>query len=230
MNTDPACAGGGELLHVDCDYRLVLDNLMDLTHETFLHGSSIGNDAVAESPFTVEHTDTTVTVRRWMRGITPPPAILAEMRHRFADYDGGPIDRWQIIRWHAPATIVIDAGVAIADTGAEQGDFTWATRGYVVNTITPETDRTANYFWLRLRDHSLEDEEFTRAQVELVHSVFEEDRAMLDAQQNAIDAHPRYAFYNLNIDAGGMWVRRLLDRLIGTEADRVGNRAIAGNR
>jgi phenylpropionate dioxygenase-like ring-hydroxylating dioxygenase large terminal subunit len=225
MTSDPAFAGGGERLHLECDYRLVLDNLMDLTHETFLHGSSIGNAAVAEAPFTVEHTDTSVTVRRWMRGIPPPPAVLTELSHRFpGHYDGGPIDRWQVIRWLAPSTIVIDAGVAIAGTGAEDGDLTWATRGYVVNTISPETDHTANYYWLRLRDHSLDDEGFTAAQVKLVHGVFEEDRAMLNAQQKAIDAHPRYAFYNLNIDAGGMWVRRILARLVEAEAELVGVR------
>ena len=30
-----------------------VDNLMDLTHETFVHGGSIGNEAVAEAPFDV---------------------------------------------------------------------------------------------------------------------------------------------------------------------------------
>jgi phenylpropionate dioxygenase-like ring-hydroxylating dioxygenase large terminal subunit len=52
-----------------CDYRLVVDNLMDLTHEAFVHGSSIGNRAVAEAPFEVTHTDATATVTRWMLDI-----------------------------------------------------------------------------------------------------------------------------------------------------------------
>ena len=66
-------AGDGKTIHVKCDYRLVVDNLMDLTHETFVHGGSIGNDAVAEAPFDVIHGDKTVTVTRWMRGIEAPP-------------------------------------------------------------------------------------------------------------------------------------------------------------
>ena len=49
-NDDPHWAGDGKLIAVKCDYRLVLDNLMDLTHETFVHGTSIGNHAVAEAP------------------------------------------------------------------------------------------------------------------------------------------------------------------------------------
>ena len=50
-----------------------------------------------------------------------------------------------------------------------------------------------------------------------VHGVFGEDEAMLKAQQSAIDANPDYEFYSLNIDAGGMWVRRILDRMLAAE-------------
>ncbi len=121
--TDPGWAGDGELLHLECDYRFVLDNLMDLTHETYVHGTSIGQASVAESPFTVEHTEDTVTVTRWMYGIDPPAAFLPELQMRFPAYDGSPVDRWQIIRWAAPSTIVIDVGVALPGTGADRGDF-----------------------------------------------------------------------------------------------------------
>ena len=72
-NDDPAWAGDGKTIYAKCDYRLVVDNLMDLTHETFVHGSSIGNDAVAEAPFDVNHCERYATVTRWMKDIEPPP-------------------------------------------------------------------------------------------------------------------------------------------------------------
>ena len=50
-----------------------------------------------------------------------------------------------------------------------------------------------------------------------MHGVFGEDEAMLIAQQEAIDANPDYEFYSLNIDAGGMWVRRILERALAAE-------------
>ncbi len=223
--TDPGWAGDGELLHLECDYRVVLDNLMDLTHETYVHGTSIGQASVAESPFTVEHTEDSATVTRWMHGIDPPAAFVPELKMRFPGYDGSPVDRWQIIRWAAPSTIVIDVGVALAGTGADQGDYSQAVRGKVIDAITPETDATTNYFWLRMRDHSLEDDEFTATHRAMVSSIFEEDRAMLNAQQIAIDAHPGYDFYNLNIDAGGLWVRRLIDRLAGHQSGQYSSAA-----
>ena len=50
-----------------------------------------------------------------------------------------------------------------------------------------------------------------------MHGVFGEDEEMLMAQQEAIDANPDHEFYSLNIDMGGMWVRRILERMMQAE-------------
>jgi hypothetical protein len=39
----------------------------------------------------------------------------------------------------------------------------------------------------------------------------------LSAQQKAVNKHPRLPFYNLNIDAGALWARRMIDRMLATE-------------
>ncbi|CAM5615514.1 Vanillate O-demethylase monooxygenase subunit OS=Streptomyces violarus OX=67380 GN=FHS41_001091 PE=4 SV=1 [Streptomyces violarus] len=39
---------------IDCDYGLLVDNLLDLSHETYLHGGYIGTPEVAETPITTE--------------------------------------------------------------------------------------------------------------------------------------------------------------------------------
>ena len=41
-HNNPEWAFGGGLYHINCDYRLMVDNLMDLTHETYVHANSIG--------------------------------------------------------------------------------------------------------------------------------------------------------------------------------------------
>ena len=64
---------GGTFYSLKCDYRLVIDNLMDLTHETYVHAGSIGDEAITGTPFDVTHTDHTATVTRWMIDIDPPP-------------------------------------------------------------------------------------------------------------------------------------------------------------
>ncbi len=109
-------------------------------------------------------------------------------------------------------------GVAQAGTGAAQGDRSKGVNGYVLNTITPETDKSCLYFWAFARNYSLHDQRLTHELREGVASIFREDELILEAQQQAIDEHPGYSFYNLNIDAGSMWMRRLIDKMIAAEA------------
>lgn len=216
--SDPEWAGDGETIHAACNYQLVLDNLMDLTHEEFVHGASLGQAELSESGFhTRLEDDGSVSVTRWMHDVEPPPFWLSNMRDRFPNFSGR-VDRWQIIHYYAPSTICIDVGVAEAGTGAEQGDRSRGVNGYVMNTISPETERSSHYFWAFMRNYRLEAQSITTKLRNGVHGVFGEDEVMLTAQQRAIDANPEHEFYSLNIDAGGMWVRRILDRMLAAEA------------
>ncbi|QOZ36679.1 aromatic ring-hydroxylating dioxygenase subunit alpha [Bradyrhizobium sp. CCBAU 53421] len=218
-NDDSAWAGDGDTIHLKCDYRLVVDNLMDLTHETFVHGASIGNDAIAEAPFDVAHGEKTATVTRWMKGITAPPFWAKQLQKP------GPVDRWQIIRFEAPCTINIDVGVAPAGTGAPEGNRSAGVNGIVLNTITPETETSCHYFWAFVRNYRLNEQRLTTELRQGVSGIFREDEAILEAQQRAIDENPDRVFYNLNIDAGAMWARRLIDRMIEAENPSQGRQA-----
>lgn len=226
-NHDPAWAGDGKMIRVKCDYRLVIDNLMDLTHETFVHGSSIGNRAVAEAPFVATHGDRTATVTRWMENIEAPPFWAGQIQQ--ARGHQGPVDRWQIIRFEAPCTVAIDVGVAPAGSGAlprDGGDRSRGVNGMVLNTITPETDNTCLYFWAFARNYSLGEQRLTHQLREGVAGIFREDEFVLEAQQKAIEEHPDHKFYNLNIDAGAMWARRLIDRMVDAERGTPGSTVI----
>jgi len=86
-----------------------------------------------------------------------------------------------------------------------------------MNTISPESATTSHYFWSIMRNYCIDSQTITTRLRNGVSGVFREDEDMLEAQQKAIDANPDYEFYNLNIDAGGMWVRRLLERQLAAE-------------
>ncbi|MDB5545213.1 MAG: Rieske (2Fe-2S) protein [Hyphomicrobiales bacterium] len=219
-NEDPAWAGDGKTIHVKCDYRLVLDNLMDLTHETFVHGSSIGDRAVAEAPFQTTYSDKTATVTRWMIDIVPPPFWAGQLAR-----PGANVDRWQIINFEAPCTIAIDVGVAVTGTGAPEGDRSQGVNGFVLNTVTPETETTCHYFWAFARNYRINEQRITHQTREGVSGIFFEDELVLEAQQRAINDNPGRVFYNINIDSGALWARRLIDRLI--DAERPRNQAAA---
>jgi vanillate O-demethylase monooxygenase subunit len=216
-NNDPLWAGDGKMIEVKCNYRLIVDNLMDLTHETFVHAGSIGDQNVAEAPFEVHHNQNNATVTRWMKGITPPPFWQGQL-NKVMDYHG-PVDRWQIINFVAPCTVNIDVGVAVANTGAPQGDRSQGVNGYVLNTMTPSTNQSCYYFWAFVRNYNLADQRNTVELREGVSRIFAQDEAILEAQQQAINDNPGREFYNLNIDAGAMWARRITDRMVAKEQE-----------
>jgi phenylpropionate dioxygenase-like ring-hydroxylating dioxygenase large terminal subunit len=211
-NHDPQWSGDGRTIHAKCDYRLVIDNLMDLTHETFVHAGSIGNRAVAEAAVTCEHDDSSVTVTRWMSDIDPPPVWASQLGH------AGRCDRWQIIRFEPPGTIAIDAGVAPTGTGAMQGNRTAGVNSIVMNTVTPETETSCHYFWSTARNYQIGEQRLTNELRDAATRIFRQDEVIFEAQQLAVDAYPDRALMNLNIDAGGYWARRLIERMLASEA------------
>lgn len=217
-NDDPEWAGDGKLIQLRAGYKLIVDNLMDLTHETFVHGASIGQRSIAEVPFEVTHGADFATVTRWMIDVEPPPFWRMQLEWKL----GGPagnVDRWQIIHFQPPSTIAIDVGVAPTGTGAPEGDRSQGVNGYVLNTMTPESERSSHYFWAFARNYRLGDQRITTLLREGVSGVFGEDEVVLEAQQASIDEHPDKQFYNLNIDGGAMWARRLIDAMIANERE-----------
>jgi phenylpropionate dioxygenase-like ring-hydroxylating dioxygenase large terminal subunit len=166
---------------------------------------------VAEAPFEVTHGERFATVTRWMRDIEAPPFWAKQLGKP------GRVDRWQIIRFEAPCTVTIDVGVAPTGTGAPEGDRSQGVNGFVLNTITPSTANTCLYFWAFVRNYRLEEQSLTTELRQGVSGIFREDEIILEAQQKAIEAHPGKLFYNLNIDAGSMWARRKLERMIAAE-------------
>jgi vanillate O-demethylase monooxygenase subunit len=219
-NHDPAWAGDGGTIHGKCDWRLIVDNLMDLTHETYVHSSSIGNEAVAEAPFEITHGKTGVTVTRWMIDIEPPPFWRAQLAwiNPDANRPDARVDRWQIIHFTPPGAVAIDVGVAPTGTGAPQGDRSQGVSMWVINAMTPETDRTCHYFWANVRDYAITEQRVTTDIRTAITGVFGEDERVVEAQQKAIDDNPDKVFYNLNVDAGAVWARKLIDRMKQAEA------------
>lgn len=211
QNDHPDWAGDGGTTHLECDYRLLIDNLMDLTHETFVHASSIGNAAVAEAPFRVSQDDEKVIVTRWMQDIDPPPFFRKQLA---ADVK---VDRWQIIHFRAPSAVTIDVGVAPTGTGAPQGDRSKGVTGFVIHVASPETETSCNYYWAFLRNYELRSQRLTTDWRESARTIFGEDKHILELQQRAILENPGREFYPLNIDGGALLARRRIEKMVGAE-------------
>jgi DNA-binding GntR family transcriptional regulator len=108
--------------------------------------------------------------------------------------------------------------VAASGTGAPQGDRSQGVSMVVINTITPATEKTCHYFWANVRDYQIHEQRVTTQIREGVAKIFHQDEVIVEAQQRAMDENPDHVFYNLNIDAGSIWARRIIDRMVAAEA------------
>jgi vanillate O-demethylase monooxygenase subunit len=78
------------------------------------------------------------------------------------------------------------------------------------------------YFWSLMRNYRLRDQSLTTQLREANANIFIEDQVVVEAQQIAINEHPDQALRNLNIDAGAMRARRVIDDMIANEKQTTG--------
>jgi vanillate O-demethylase monooxygenase subunit len=109
----------------------MIDNLMDLTHETYVHSGSIGQPEIMEAPIETRVVDETVFVSRWMPGIEPPPFWRSALKQ------DGLVDRWQVCQFVLPSSVMIDVGVAPVGARATLEHHDQGVRGIVVDCMTP---------------------------------------------------------------------------------------------
>ncbi len=217
---NPAWGFGGGLFHIQCDYRLMIDNLMDLTHETYVHASSIGQKEIDEAAVTTQVEGDTVVTSRFMENAMAPPFWQTALKAAGLAHDV-PIDRWQICRFTPPSHIMIDVGVAHAGHGGRDADEKHRVNAIVVDFITPESDSSMWYFWGFARAFKPGDQELTDRIREGQGKIFAEDLEMLEQQQKNLQFHfPDRKLLKLDIDTGGVRARRMLDRLLKQEQVR----------
>lgn len=198
----------GDHYAIACDYRLMIDNLMDLTHETHVHSGSIGQPEIMEAPLTCRVDGDRVFLSRWMPDITPPPFWRDALRH------DGPVDRWQICQFVLPSAVMIDVGVAPVAAGATLDSHDQGVRGMVVDFMTPETEESHHYFWGMARNFDIHDVGFTARLKRQQGGVFAEDRAVLEQQQASMRANPDLKLRAYSIDQGGVRARQIIARAI----------------
>ena len=214
---NPEWAYGGGMYHVRCDYRLMLDNLMDLTHETYVHAGSIGQKEIEDVLPKTKQEGNEVVTRRHMAGVLAPPFWQAALRGNGLA-DDVPVDRWQICRFTPPSHVMIEVGVAHAGHGGCGAPADVKASSVVVDFLTPETETTMWYFWGMARHFKPEDAALTSTIREGQAKIFAEDLGMLEAQQRNLLAQPQKPLMTLNIDAGGVLSRRVIARLMDEES------------
>jgi phenylpropionate dioxygenase-like ring-hydroxylating dioxygenase large terminal subunit len=192
-------------------YELLVDNLLDLSHETFLHAGLIGTPEVAATPIEtfVDEDAAIVHVSRHMDS--------AECPVFYARSTGlsSPIDRWQDIELYAPGIYLLHSRIAPA--GNAPGPDDRAAHAEILYGITPSTATTTYDFWLVARDFATDDQEVSDFLWKSNDAVVAQDVAALGVLERRVAAEPDGFEVNVRIDRGGLNARRLIRDLIAAE-------------
>lgn len=201
--------------HLKCDYRLIADNVLDATHLTYVHASSIGATSIAGIEPVVAHSPEHVRVSRWMLNAPPPPA--------YAKAGGftGNADRLAAIEYRLPNFCVNFANCYDPGCGGPDGDTDKSQHKVELVAIslpTPETATSCHYFFSFARTFSFDDPEVDQFFGPGMRKVFAEDFVILEAQQARISAFPDASQVDLKVDLGPNLHRRILARAIAGES------------
>src|SRR5262249_41651354 len=159
------------------DYRLILDNLLDFSHLTFVHATTLGGSAsIAATRPKIERFDGGVRMTRWY---LHEPDIAPYLR----DFEtfSGPVDRWHIYDLRLAGNVFqMDSGSAPADTGAPEGTRVPEAMQFRSTQIaTPEDEYNSHFFWTYAHNFNLHDADFTRRLAARIEQGFAEDKAMI---------------------------------------------------
>jgi phenylpropionate dioxygenase-like ring-hydroxylating dioxygenase large terminal subunit len=191
-----------DMIPVKCNYQLIADNVLDVTHLAYVHASSIGAPSITEFPGSVEREERLVRFTRWIRDRPPPPM------YQEAGGFAGNVDRWQIVEHVPPCFTVNFAGCQDASKKIEL---------MALSAPTPETECSTHYFFGFLRNFGLNDPAKEKIFAQGMVKVFNEDIPILEAQQRALDADPDAPRIDIKVDAAPLAARRLLKSLIERE-------------
>jgi vanillate O-demethylase monooxygenase subunit len=202
--TSPEFAGEMTYFHINTDYRLAIDNLLDLTHLAFVHLKTIKSEAIAVTAPKIEVNGDRVIVRRLLQNEPTPPLLKKMMK---LDY----IDRvQQVIFWPVGNTRV--------ETFAHPPDQPNAgtLRLFTTSMFTPESD-TSNHAWVGMhRDFVIGDEALTKLITQEVIVTVLEDKDVTEQEQN--NWKDNAPMIHLTVDRASFAARQILDRLIKCES------------
>lgn len=189
-------------VRIEGEYRLGVDNLLDLSHATYVHATNVGNAAVSTiDPEVVVGVDS-VEVKRSMRDV--------ENSRTMGELTGLPrSDNLRATIFRPPADIRIET-IYLRDA---PGEAPVRREIQVVTPLTPETGRSHHQFLAHCRNFVVPPER-RKAFVADIEKVLAEDKFVIEAQQRAIETdRPDATMMNLKIDRGPNAARAMLARL-----------------
>jgi phenylpropionate dioxygenase-like ring-hydroxylating dioxygenase large terminal subunit len=208
---DPRWATVTHTLLFECRHDLIHDNLLDLTHESFIHQSTVGDDYIYEHGITVEVDGDVVTVDRLMPGVEAPPLYARTMGTQ------GLYDRFHATEFHVPSYHVLHSGITAQGQPREEGHLI-----KVLNGITPVDADHTWYYYAFSRNFAVEADWATEELRTGLATVLDEDAEALRLQEIGLKTRANGEHDVLiGQDAGVAKARRILTQKLNKEAASV---------
>jgi phenylpropionate dioxygenase-like ring-hydroxylating dioxygenase large terminal subunit len=211
--TDADWTSSTERLHLRASHVRLHENLLDLTHLSFLHANSFGTPDYASAPF---ETMLDEAAGRFSLHRTVSPTRLPPL---WAVPTGlGGVDAARVVSssFLSPALHVVTVKF-YACALPEDAQPARAIR--TAHLVTPESATRTHYFIQHARNFALDDAEITRFMHQQLLQAFQEDVDGLEAIETLLAGYPdRQPEISFQADKASLAMRRWLKRQAGAEA------------
>jgi vanillate O-demethylase monooxygenase subunit len=202
---------------IRANYQLIIDNLLDLSHTSYLHEGILGNADTVESDINVEQDGEDVVVGRHATN-SAPPGMFAQF---WPDHPAR-VDKFTKMRWMAPSTLRLITGICKMGASPESGT------GYTaIHMLTPQNAKSTLYHFTAVRfgvmttDDALNRELQGKIAKMRRFAFAEQDAPVIEAQQRVIENAPTPLDpMILAVDVGPVRYKRILGKMLEAEARR----------
>lgn len=206
-------------LHYQANYQLIADNLLDFSHLTFVHRTTLANNAFPNAYPEIGPFERGIRLNRVIRDTAASP--LHGMAGKFA----GKVDFWNRQVWWLPSIFENWAGSVPAGEG-EPHEREGALHLRHFSLLTPETEQTTHYFWVQPCQFPHDDISMIERVGQGISTAFAEDKWIIEAQQEVINSRPDAKMRSVRSDAALGRVRYMIDRMLDQEAESAAGPAI----
>jgi vanillate O-demethylase monooxygenase subunit len=209
---DPGYRLKAGYLDYAANYLLIDDNLLDLSHLSFVHENTLGLDMPqwADERPSMLALERGMRVQRWITDHAPRGFLKKTVGER--------ADVWNSYDFFFPGvflqrTSFYPAGTA-RQSGEREPDRPPLFHRIDEQAVTPVSARASRYFYAAgARKSDIEADKLDRL-FAVTETAFGEDKALIEAQQKLIDLEPERRMLPTSLDAGPTRFRRLVEDLL----------------
>ncbi len=211
---EPGYAVVRGVMHVKANFRLVVDNLLDLSHAEYIHRNTVGTAGASASVKTsVAVGDNQLTVFRRVFNLPPSPVFRPYWKRTER------ADQYSNMSWFAPSNLQLNLGL-MAPSEQEGFQFQPAEGFHFpsAHLLTPVDESSTLYFYAIARNFLTDDGALSdKIRKTFIQAFENEDRPVIEAVQRRLDEDSASAFRFADFtigDGAASRARRMIDKLL----------------